>query len=288
MSDTSRTSTLFATERAMRSRVLACCAATTIGSVALLAYALSHAPLPWWLACTLAALTPVLSNAHYLRTHSQTTVGMIPVALAGLLPSCACAATSAPASSALRMACIGATVILLTLATIFAWWFWRLRRTYTTRPAVEPGACLIVLGGAIKHGRPCRTLVRRLDTALGLWRQNPGLTIVVTGGPTPDGRTTEAREMARYLRKRGVPNTAIIQEPTARNTRENIERSHALLAKRNFAGQLCVVSSDYHLWRACRDARTIGVSLTPIAAPTPTASIPQQWSREVLTILSSR
>ena len=288
MSDTSRTSTLFATERAMRSWVLACCATTTIGSIALFAYALPHAPSPWWLACALAALAPALSNAHYLRTHSQTTVGMMPVALASLLPACACAATSVPASSALGASCIAATVVLLAVACVFAWWFWRLRHTYAARPAVDSDAALIVLGGAIRHGRPCRTLARRLDTALELWRQNPGLTIVVTGGPTPDGRTTEAREMARYLQKRGVPNTAVIQEPTARNTRENIARSHALLEERNFAGQLCVVSSDYHLWRACREARTLGVDLTPIAAPTPTASIPQQWSREVLTILSGR
>ena len=186
------------------------------------------------------------------------------------------------------MACGVVAVALLAVAAVFAFWFCRLRRTYTARPAIEPNAALIVLGGAIKGGRPCKTLARRLDTACVLWHQQKSLTLVVTGGPTPDGRTTEAREMARYLRQHGIAAAAIIAEPTARNTHENIACSCALLAERGFSGQLCVVSSDYHLWRACRDGRSLGITLTPVAAPTPVASIPQQWCREVLTILSGR
>ena len=108
--------------------------------------------------------------------------------------------------------------------------------------------------------------------------------VVVTGGPTPDGSTTEAHEMARYLHEHGVGRACVLLEPTARNTRENIARSTELLDERGFSGQRCVVSSDYHLYRALRETRHLGQDLTPIAAPTPRASVAQQWCREVLTV----
>jgi uncharacterized SAM-binding protein YcdF (DUF218 family) len=112
--------------------------------------------------------------------------------------------------------------------------------------------------------------------------------VVVTGGTTPDGSTTEAREMARYLRERGVRQACVLLEPTARNTRENIARSTELLDERGFSDQRCVVSSDYHLYRALRETRRLGQELTPIAAPTPPKSAVQQWYREALTIWFGR
>ena len=75
---------------------------------------------------------------------------------------------------------------------------------------------------------------------------------------------------------------------TARNTRENIERSCELLDACAFGGQRCVVTSDYHLLRALFEAQQVGVALVPIAAPTPPGTALQQWCREVLTILAGR
>lgn len=94
--------------------------------------------------------------------------------------------------------------------------------------------------------------------------------------------------MASYLQQLGVNPARIMVERMARNTDENIRNSIELLEREDMHEQLCVVSSDYHLHRALRDARKLGVSLAPIAAPTPPASVPQQWCREVMTILSGR
>ena len=94
--------------------------------------------------------------------------------------------------------------------------------------------------------------------------------------------------MACYLHELGVDDASIVRERRARNTHETIALSCELLDKLGFDGQRCVVSSDYHLWRALRDARKLGFELTPVAAPTPRASIPQQWCREALTIMSGR
>lgn len=254
-------------------------------SSAALCVAFTRIPLVAWLACTGATLALQLSNLHYRRTHAVTTVGMMPVALFALAPACTVCLCVPGMPKAVRMALGLVLVCLVALILLFAFWFCRLRSVYSTRPDVSPTAAIIVLGGALRQGKPCRTLARRLDVALRYWQECPSRTLLPSGGPVPDGTTTEARAMARYLQDRGVPSTSLVLEAHARNTRENIERSCELLSEMGHVGQRCVVSSDYHLWRALREARRQGVELTPIPAPTPRGSALQQWCREVITIL---
>ena len=290
MSDGS-TSTLLATERALRPLVLATTILCDALVVALLASAWAQSPRALWVACACLALLPAASNVRYLATHTLPTVGMVPVALFSLLPVLAVVAASRDIAPAARGTCLVIAIAIAALLALFSWWFVRLRRTYHRKPTLDADAAIIVLGGAIKRGRPCETLARRLDVATSLWHESPKRTIIVTGGPTPDHRTTEADEMARYLWEEGVTLSSIVLERCARNTHENIALSCALLDELEADGhprQRCVISSDYHLWRAVRDARALGVELTPIPAPTPPASVPQQWCREVMTILSGR
>ena len=264
-----RTSTLLATERSMRPLVLAITGVCDVLSVALFWILHPAQPTPAWIACLILSLALVASNLHYLATHTLTTIGMIPVALFSLLPALVSACLADSVSSVAKAACLIAAAPLAASLALFVVWFCRLRSAYHSRPQVSDDATLIVLGGAIKRGRPARM-------------------IVCTGGPTPDLRTTEADEMARYLREQGVAPSHVMLERKARNTRENILNSCELLEQRGITGQRCVVSSDYHLWRALRDARSVDADLTPVAAPTPMASIPQQWCREVITILAGR
>lgn len=284
--ESNKTSTLFATERALQPIVRMVTIACSAGVAALLGWTYVRLPFLPWLACALPALLLVASNLYYLRTHTTTTVGMIPVALFSLAPALASALMTDALGQVARIISTVALASLLALITLFIYWATRLRRGYAAHPEVSSDAALIVLGGAIKHGRPCETLALRLDVAAQLWRQSPARTIVVTGGPTPDGATTEAAEMAHYLQECDVNTDAILLEPHARNTHENMTLSTTLLDAQGFAGQRCVISSDYHLWRALRDAQALGIELTGIAASTPRASILQQWSREILTILS--
>ena len=283
-----RTSTLLATERSMRPLVLAITGVCDVLAVALFWILHPAQPTPAWIACLILSLALVASNLHYLATHTLTTIGMIPVALFSLLPALVSACLADSVSSVAKAACLIAAAPLAASLALFVVWFCRLRSAYHSRPQVSDDATLIVLGGAIKRGRPCETLARRLDVATRLWRESPARMIVCTGGPTPDLRTTEADEMARYLREQGVAPSHVMLERKARNTRENILNSCELLEQRGITEQRCVVSSDYHLWRALRDARSVDADLTPVAAPTPMASIPQQWCREVITILAGR
>lgn len=283
-----RSSTLLVTERAMQPLVLA----VTYGSCALallgLGLAFGSIPVLAWLACAVPALALEASNLRYRHTHALTTIGMMPVALFALVTPCVACLCIPESAGPARVLLAVLLACLLVLLLYFCLWFWRLRRTYSSHPQVEPTASIIILGGAIKNGAPCTTLARRLDEALRCWEQSPMRTLVPSGGPTPDGSTTEADAMARYLQTRGVDPAALVLETRARNTRENIAFACRLLDEQALGGQRCVVSSDYHLWRALREARRLGIELTPIAAPTPKASALQQWCREVLTISTGR
>lgn len=288
MSERHNSSTLVGTEASFQPLVLTVTYGCDVAAAVLLLVAWGRVNPAAWTLCLISSLTVALSNLHYQRTHTLTTIGMMPIALLSVLPPAVAGATAGTLPSMLRLVCavlsipLGALLVAL-LATCV-----RMRAAYRAHPKVSPTAALIVLGGAIKHGRPCQTLALRLDTALSYWQEAPSRQIVVTGGPTPDGSTTEAREMARYLRERGVRQACVLLEPTARNTRENIARSTELLDERGFSDQRCVVSSDYHLYRALRETRRLGQELTPIAAPTPPKSAVQQWCREALTIWFGR
>ena len=282
-----QSSTLFAAEGALRPLALGAVVASADADVAALLAWGALAPAPVVAVACAIGVASLASNLHYLASHEgRTTFGMIPIALAGTFPAALVGAFSP--NTILRPACLIAMMALGALAAFFAFWFWRLWHVGHPAREVSPTAALIVLGGAIKKGRPCHTLQLRLDVAAWLWHESPARMLVVSGGPIPDGTTTEADAMASYLLERGVASNSIMAERHAKNTRENIGLSCALLDERGFAGQRCVVSSDYHLYRALRDGRSLGIDLCPVAAPTPSGSVPQQWCREVLTILFGR
>lgn len=281
------TSTLSWTERELRPLVTRACVLATLVELTLLALSLATgAARPTWAACALLSLALTATNLRYQLMHGHPTIGMMPVALFALLPATVAAIRAPDMPAALRAGCFALLLVLALVTLGFGLCFARLRMSYHARPPVAPDAVLIVLGGAVRQGRPCATLARRLDVATRLWHESPRRTIVVSGGATPDHTTTEADVMADYLRRQGVDEASIVRERRARNTRENVARSLSVIWDLGISGQACVVSSDYHLFRALRDARDMGVELTGIPAPTPLPSALQQWSREALTILA--
>lgn len=288
MAGNTQSSTLVGTERRLRPLVVILALGCTLLATVLLVQALPSAPRIVWAACLAFALAGSCSNLLYRLMHPQPSVGMIPIALLSLLFASVPGACSTGAPPSLRIICLVAIATIALLFIPFAWTLLRMASSCLRRPEISPDAALIVLGGAVRNERPSPTLCLRLDTAVRTWRQGTQRTIVVTGGPVPNGTTTEADVMATYLQSHGVDAAHILREPTARNTQENIERSLGLLEDHGHTGQRCIVSSNYHLWRALRDARQMGYELVAVAAPCPLPSIPQQWSREALTILAGR
>jgi uncharacterized SAM-binding protein YcdF (DUF218 family) len=106
--------------------------------------------------------------------------------------------------------------------------------------------------------RPGPGLDRRVDGAVALWRAGLASRIVVSG------RGEAEAGVARALRA-GVPAAALLAEPHARNTRENIQLSRSLLAESTF----WIVSDDWHLPRACLIARRLGLLAVPVPVRAP-------------------
>jgi uncharacterized SAM-binding protein YcdF (DUF218 family) len=73
---------------------------------------------------------------------------------------------------------------------------------------------IVVLGAAVREGRPSPTLQARLDAGHAAFTEGRATRFIVSG-------RGEAEPMRRYLVERGVPEEAIALEPHARNTWEN-------------------------------------------------------------------
>lgn len=282
-------STLIGNENRFAPAVLVVHYACMATGLLLLAYAALRTPPQVWIPCAVLWLAPTISNVAYLLMHARPTVGMVPICVASLGPV-AFATLLAPNKS-LAIALPLAAIVGLSVFTclFFAWWFWRLRTAYAQAPTPKSDAALIVLGSSVKDGKPRKTLLLRLEAARSLAVRNPHTLLVLTGGTQSGERKSEAEVMRDYLAKRGVPTQQMLLEQHARNTRQNIELSMGLLQREGqTTREACVVSSDYHLYRALVEARRLGFELVPVAAITPRAGRAQQWCREVLTIVSQR
>ena len=113
----------------------------------------------------------------------------------------------------------------------------------------------------------------RLRRALEVWRAAPA-PLVVSG-------FEEADVMAAWLVAQGVPESAVVLEPKARSTNENLERSRALFPD---AAYLTVVTSGFHVLRTRVWAWHLGIPVRLVAAPTPETSRVKNYAREVVAL----
>ena len=128
---------------------------------------------------------------------------------------------------------------------------------------------LIVLGAAVYGDQPSLTLVRRLEGARDYLEQYPDSVAIVSGGMGPGEDITEAQAMHDWLLNHGIPEERIIAEPQATSTMENLSYSFALIRERGDDpdGNVAIVSSSYHLYRAKTMAGMQGVHAVGVAAP---------------------
>jgi uncharacterized SAM-binding protein YcdF (DUF218 family) len=109
--------------------------------------------------------------------------------------------------------------------------------------------------------------------AVHAWRQAHYTTIIVTGDEA------SAESMANYMVSQGIPANFIRKESKSQSTHEN-----AINTKQLVSGQhrrVAVLSSDYHMRRACGCFRNLG--LDPVCIPAPDAgkryqSLASRWS----------
>ena len=266
--------------------VLAFC---TVYDLVLLVTTAPPLPAIGWLALAIPCIMLGVLNARFLL-RNRPSIGMAPIALFSLLTPSVAGMWAFQTGSGRWWMCAVTGSFSFVVCVMFCRWFQRMAKSCGTPESVDEDAVIVVLGGLILNGKPVPTIANRLRIAADLWRESPKRIILVSGGVTPDGSTTEAQAMEQWLMEQeGIPSSAILRESSSINTDQNMELSTKVIEKSGLSGrQICVVSSDYHLYRAITLGRRYAMDIVGVGAPVPPTSLLQQWCREVLTILAKR
>lgn len=128
-------------------------------------------------------------------------------------------------------------------------------------------ADMIVVPGAGVTGEctPNQNGVRRVLLAARLWQERRAPALLFTGGMA-GGECPVAEAMARLAQQIGVPASAIRTETDSRSTRENGERSAALL-QREGAHRILVVTDRLHMRRAAGVFARLGFDVQTVSVP---------------------
>ena len=146
---------------------------------------------------------------------------------------------------------------------------------------------VIVLGAGIRGENITRPLARRLDEAIVYWHRNSGAYIIVCGGLGSQAYITEAEAMMRYLTARGIPRERILLEEQSTSTYENLKFAKEILDRHfPYGFNAVLVTNDFHIYRAVRTARSIGIYPSRVGAYTDWYSWPVNYLREMLAVIN--
>ncbi len=127
--------------------------------------------------------------------------------------------------------------------------------------SIDP-QCILVLGCAVWPGNePSPMLKDRLDTAIALYKQGVAPKLLLSG----DNSVVEYSEpdcMLQYTLAQGVPAEDIFLDYAGFSTYESVYRSHAVF----MADRLIVVTQKYHLFRALKACKALGIEAKGVAS----------------------
>jgi uncharacterized SAM-binding protein YcdF (DUF218 family) len=122
----------------------------------------------------------------------------------------------------------------------------------------------------------------RLDHAFDLFQQRAAPVIITTGGAAADPKFSEGGVGQQYLRKRGIPDSALIAETQGSDTAESAQRVAVIMRANGF--HTCIAVSDaYHVFRIRKLLEKEGVGPVYVA-PRP-GSVPHSFSARAEAIL---
>ena len=179
----------------------------------------------------------------------------------------------------LRMASIGICSILILFSGFLALYGNRNNAQYNEDVA-------IILGAGVRGEKVGPTLAQRLDEAVEYYNKNPKASLIVSGGRGSQENITEALAMERYLIAKGVPAERIIKEEKSATTYENFLYSNELLKQEFPQGcSIVFITSDFHVYRAEKIARSRGIAVRYIGVSTAWYNVPVNYMREILAII---
>jgi uncharacterized SAM-binding protein YcdF (DUF218 family) len=135
---------------------------------------------------------------------------------------------------------------------------------------------IVVLGGATKPQVPPRPWVDvseegdRVLHGAKLYREGKAPKLILSGGRIDwrgdvPGNGSEAADMAELVKSMGVPESALLLDPSSLNTRENALNVQQLMVT-NRIQTILLVTSAMHMQRSLRIFQRLGINAIP--APT--------------------
>jgi len=173
------------------------------------------------------------------------------------------------------MAKVGHTIRMLltsTIATVLVFWLGWMGAVllWSTIDQARPAESIVVLGAAQYDGHPSPVLRARLDHAVDLWNRHMAQIVILTGGRGPGDTTSEAAVGRSYVKRHGVPDSAILLENEGRTTRASLIAVSRMLSDRGMKTAI-LVSDPFHMLRLWILSRRLG--FTPYTSPTRTSPI---------------
>lgn len=161
------------------------------------------------------------------------------------------------------LAAIGLLVVLVVATPLDTWW----AHAYAGSIDQPRGDVLILLSAASDdQGFISYSSYWRARYALLAWHNGGYRSILVSGGG--------GQAIRDLLVAEGVPSGSIISDPAPNSTRENgLDTVHLI---RNIPGTKVLLTSDFHMYRALRVFRKLGINVTPYPAPD-VMKVSQHW-----------
>lgn len=145
---------------------------------------------------------------------------------------------------------------------------------------------VIIHGAGLLDGnRVSKLLQDRLDKAIEVYRADPTPPrLIPSGGKGSDETISEAEAMKQYLLAHGIPEEDILPEDQSATTLENLKFSKKILDSYEGRKYTALVSSNYHVYRALRYCREIGLKCTGIGSHVAFYFWPSALIREYIAI----
>lgn len=154
----------------------------------------------------------------------------------------------------------------------------------------------MVLGGAVRaqeHPRPWVEVAEAGDRPLygsRLYLQRKAPVIIFSGGRIPwyggYGATPESTDMAEIAKVMGVPSSAILEDKTSLNTRQNAENVKKIVEAKGI-NSILLVTSAAHMPRSLRIFRKLGMNVIPAPTDFLTTKAPSGQETNVRILINS-
>ncbi len=173
-------------------------------------------------------------------------------------------------------ACIASALLLLLISgngPVSGRLVHSLEAQYVPQEALPKTEAIVVLGGSVKPQFPPRPWIDVAEAGdrpiygAQLYLQGKAPLVILSGGRIEwqGGGEPESSDMAKLVEALGVPKTAIIEDPTSRNTYENAVNVQKILRARQI-NRVLLVTSAMHMPRSIAIFRKVGIEAIP--APT--------------------